>query len=122
MALQESLRIIEKESWRREQLQTLAARLRSGLAGLPWNLLPSQTAIQPSVLGDNTKALKVAKTLEAQGYLVSAIRPPTVPEGQARLRVTLTALHTEEHVDGLIKALASALEDSRNNAEENVES
>ena len=62
----------------------------------------------------------MAKALEAQGYLVSAIRPPTVPEGQARLRVTLTALHTEEHVDGLIKALANALEDSRHNAEENV--
>ena len=73
------------------------------------------------MLGDNEKALKVAKSLEAQGYLVTAIRPPTVPEGQARLRVTLTALHSEEHVDGLIKALAVALQDSSRLPENHAE-
>jgi 8-amino-7-oxononanoate synthase len=65
--------------------------------------------------------LKIAKSLETQGYLVTAIRPPTVPDGQARLRVTLTALHTEEQVDGLIKALAFALEDSRRLPENHAE-
>ena len=128
-AMRASLKLIRNEPWRRAKLASLISRFRrSGMRhGLP--LHDSQTAIQPIMLGDNHKALKVAKSLEAQGYLVSAIRPPTVPDGQARLRVTLTALHSEEHVDGLIKALAVALEESKsaknskspeNNAEENV--
>lgn len=119
-AMRASLKLIRTEPWRRAKLASLIARFRrAGFRhGLP--LRDSQTAIQPIIIGDNAKALKVAKALEAQGYLVSAIRPPTVPEGQARLRVTLTALHTEEHVDGLVKALANALEDNRNNAEENL--
>ena len=128
-AMRASLKLIRNEPWRRAKLASLISRFRrSGMRhGLP--LHDSQTAIQPIMLGDNHKALKVAKSLEAQGYLVSAIRPPTVPDGQARLRVTLTALHSEEHVDGLIKALAVALEESKsaenskspeNNIEENV--
>ena len=128
-AMRASLKLIRSEPWRRAKLASLISRFRrSGIRhGLP--LHDSQTAIQPIMLGDNRKALKVAKSLEAQGYLVSAIRPPTVPDGQARLRVTLTALHSEEHVDGLIKALAVALEESKsaenskspeNNIEENV--
>jgi 8-amino-7-oxononanoate synthase len=116
-AMRASLKLIRSEPWRRAKLASLIARFRrAGMRhGLP--LHDSQTAIQPIMLGDNKKALHVAKALETQGFLVSAIRPPTVPEGQARLRVTLTALHSEEHVDGLIKALSFALEDSRNNAE-----
>ncbi|MGH8107378.1 MAG: 8-amino-7-oxononanoate synthase [Arenimonas sp.] len=119
-AMRASLKLIRTEPWRRAKLASLIARFRrAGFRhGLP--LHDSQTAIQPIILGDNAKALKVAKALEAQGYLVSAIRPPTVPEGQARLRVTLTALHTEEHVDGLVNALAKALEDNRNNSEQNA--
>ena len=119
-AMRASLNLIRTEPWRRAKLASLIARFRrAGFRhGLPMH--DSQTAIQPIVLGDNAKALKVAKALEAQGYLVSAIRPPTVPEGQARLRVTLTALHTEEQVDGLIKALAAALENTHSNTEENV--
>lgn len=119
-AMRASLKLIRTEPWRRAKLASLIARFRrAGMRhGLP--LQDSQTAIQPIILGDNAKALKVAKSLEAQGYLASAIRPPTVPEGQARLRITLTALHSEEHVDGLVKALAFALADSPNNSEANV--
>ena len=104
-----SLKLIRNEPWRRAKLASLIARFRrAGMRhGLP--LHDSQTAIQPIMLGDNQKALRIAKALEAQGYLVSAIRPPTVPEGQARLRITLTALHSEEHVDGLINRLPPAL-------------
>ncbi len=120
-AMRASLKLIRTEPWRRAKLASLIARFRrAGMRhGLP--LHDSQTAIQPIMLGDNEKALKVAKSLEAQGYLVTAIRPPTVPDGQARLRVTLTALHTEEHVDGLIKALAVALQDSSRLPESHAE-
>ena len=125
-AMRASLKLIRGEPWRRAKLASLISRFRrSGMRhGLP--LQDSQTAIQPIVLGDNQKALEIAKSLEAQGYLVSAIRPPTVPEGQARIRVTLTALHSEEQVDGLITALAFALDENRklpqNSTEENVNS
>jgi len=119
-AMRASLKLIRTEPWRRAKLASLIARFRRAAFrhGLP--LRDSQTAIQPIILGDNTKALNVAKSLEAQGYLVSAIRPPTVPDGQARIRITLTALHSEEHVDGLVKALANALEESRNSSEQNA--
>jgi 8-amino-7-oxononanoate synthase len=120
-AMRASLKLIRSEPWRRAKLASLIARFRrAGMRhGLP--LHDSQTAIQPIMLGNNEKALKIAKSLETQGYLVTAIRPPTVPDGQARLRVTLTALHTEEQVDGLIKALAFALEDSRRLPENHAE-
>ena len=115
-----SLKLIRTEPWRRAKLASLIARFRrAGFRhGLP--MRDSQTAIQPIILGDNTKALNVAKSLEAKGYLVSAIRPPTVPDGQARIRVTLTALHSEEHVDGVVKALADALEENRSSSEQNA--
>ncbi|MBC7656755.1 MAG: aminotransferase class I/II-fold pyridoxal phosphate-dependent enzyme, partial [Frankiaceae bacterium] len=73
-------------------------------AGVP--LLESYTPIQPILIGDNARALAVSAALQAQGYLVGAIRPPSVPEGQARLRVTLSALHSESDIDGLVRALA----------------
>ena len=107
-AMRSSLRLIRGETWRRAKLASLVARFRRGAlrAGLP--LLESYTPIQPVVLGDNARALAAAKALEAQGFLVGAIRPPTVPDGQARLRVTLTALHTEQDIDALVAALAAA--------------
>jgi 8-amino-7-oxononanoate synthase len=73
--------------------------------GLP--LLPSLTAIQPLLAGDDAAALAWSHALEAHGYWCSAIRPPTVPEGAARLRVTLTAAHTAAQIDGLLTALAA---------------
>ena len=105
VALLESLRIIELESWRREQLQTLAARLRDGLAELPWDLLPSQTAIQPLIIGDNEAALNVMARLQEMHIWAPAIRPPTVPEGTARLRISLSAAHTVADIDRLIDGL-----------------
>ena len=77
-----------------------AARL-----GLP--LLESDTPIQPIVAGSAERALDWSRRLQQQGVLVSAIRPPTVPEGSARLRITLSAAHSEEHLARLLQALAS---------------
>ncbi len=70
-----------------------------------WQLMPSSTAIQPIVIGSNANALKVAQKLDEKNIWVPAIRPPTVPEGTARLRITFSATHTTEQIDQLIKAL-----------------
>lgn len=108
-AMRASLKLIRTESWRRAKLASLVARFRRGAAALGLPLQESFTPIQPVVLGDNARALAASRSLEAQGYLVSAIRPPTVPEGQARLRVTLSVDHGEAEVDGLLAALAEAV-------------
>ena len=92
---------------RRAHLQALIARLRAGLAGTPWRLLHSDTAIQPIVVGDNHAVLAVAQGLLDQGLWVPAIRPPTVPAGSARLRVSLSAAHSLDDVDRLTAALAA---------------
>jgi 8-amino-7-oxononanoate synthase len=68
-------------------------------------LLESYTPIQPLLLGDNAAALSASAALQSRGYLVGAIRPPSVPEGQARLRIALSSLHDEAQVDGLVQAL-----------------
>ena len=94
---------------RRAHLAALIARFRSGCAQQGIALSPSSTAIQPLVLGAEARALAVSRALLAQGYWVAAIRPPTVPAGTARLRITLTAAHTTTEVDGLVSALATAL-------------
>lgn len=110
-ALRASVRVIQTEDGRRSHLRALQQRLREGLAaaGLPWQLLPSDTAIQPLVIGRNEDALAVMAKLDAQGVWVPAIRPPTVPEGTARLRISLSAAHTLDHVDQLCRALAQAV-------------
>lgn len=95
------------ENWRRDKLNTLIRRFRHGAGQLGLPLMPSRTAIQPLLLGDAQRALEASRALEAQGLLVVAIRPPTVPQGQARLRITLSAAHEEAHVDQLLDALAS---------------
>ncbi|RDS84324.1 8-amino-7-oxononanoate synthase [Dyella psychrodurans] len=95
------------ETWRREKLTGLIQRFRRGATELGLPLMPSRTAIQPLLLGDARRTLEASKTLESQGLLVVAIRPPTVPQGQARLRITLSAAHEEAHVDRLLEALAS---------------
>lgn len=95
------------EGWRREKLKALIHRFRHGAEQLGLPLLPSRTAIQPLLLGDAQDALEASRTLEAQGLLVVAIRPPSVPQGQARLRITLSAMHEEAHVDRLLDALTS---------------
>ncbi len=102
-----SLKLIEAETGRREQLQQLAARLKSGLASSPWRLLPSQTAIQPLIIGENDAALKVMTELQNRRIWVPAIRPPTVPAGTARLRISLSAAHSLANVDALVNALTA---------------
>jgi 8-amino-7-oxononanoate synthase len=104
-ALLASIDIIEGEPWRRRHLQALIARLRHDCAGLRWRLLPSPTAIQPLVVGENAEALALAETLQRSGIWVPAIRPPTVPAGTARLRISLSAAHSEEDVIRLADAL-----------------
>ncbi|MDH2915439.1 MAG: 8-amino-7-oxononanoate synthase [Gallionella sp.] len=104
-ALLQSLQLIEQADNLRSRLHGLAARLRSGLADLPWSLMPSETAIQPLLIGDNQRALELSAALRERGIWVAAIRPPTVPQGMARLRITLSAAHTEADVDRLIGAL-----------------
>ena len=79
-------------------------------ADLTWALADSDTAIQPLIVGDNAAALALSAALEAQGLWVPAIRPPTVPVGTARLRITLSAAHTAADVQRLVEALAVAAE------------
>jgi len=101
-----AVRIAREESWRREKLAALIRRFRDGAQQLGLPLMPSDTAIQPLLLGEATTAMAAAGALEAVGFLVGAIRPPTVPAGKARLRITLSAAHEEEHVDLLLEALS----------------
>ncbi len=97
-----------REQWRRDRLEELVARFRARALGHGLELLSSHTPIQPVMCGNEAAALAMSSSLEASGYWVAAIRPPTVPEGKARLRVTLSALHTHGDVDGLADALARA--------------
>ena len=97
--------IVEKETWRRDKLNESIAYFREQAQTLGLELMPSQTAIQPVVIGDNHKALQISEALFEQGIHVTAIRPPTVPVGSARLRVTLSAAHEREHIGRLIDAL-----------------
>lgn len=104
-AVRASLKVIATEGWRRGHLARLINRLRAGTAGLRWQHPASDTAVQPLIIGDNADALAVMAALDAQGLWVPAIRPPTVPEGTARLRISLSAAHSEADVDRLIQAL-----------------
>jgi 8-amino-7-oxononanoate synthase len=104
-----SLELVETEHWRREKLQALIQQFRLGAKELGLTLMDSMTAIQPLVLADVEQAVRVGKALEGKGFLVGVIRPPTVPEGAARLRVTLSATHTEQDVSQLIDALEAVL-------------
>ncbi len=105
VALLESLRLIEQGEALREHLQALIVQLRAGLHGLPWQLMPSDTAIQPLLVGENELALELSGGLRERGIWVAAIRPPTVPQGTARLRITLSAAHTAADVNQLIEAV-----------------
>jgi 8-amino-7-oxononanoate synthase len=104
-ALLVSLQVIEQEDWRRVRLRELIVQLQRELAGGPWRLLPSETPIQPLLVGGNAEALALSARLAAQGLLVPAIRPPTVPQGTARLRISLSADHSAGDVTRLTAAL-----------------
>lgn len=105
-AARESLRILQAEPWRREHLRGLVQRFREGAAHIGLELAASRTPIQPLLLGESARALEWSARLRRLGILVPAIRPPTVPVGSARLRITLSAAHQPADVDRLLAALA----------------
>ena len=104
-ATRASLRIAAEEDWRRERLQGLIARFRHGAGRIGLQLMESTTPIQPVILGSSERANRWSEALHNQGILVAAIRPPTVPEGSARLRVTLSAAHSVAQVEALLSVL-----------------
>jgi 8-amino-7-oxononanoate synthase len=110
-ATRAALEVSQRESWRREKVLALVQRFRSGLAEFfpELRLRVPGTSIVPLVLGDAKRALSISKALESKGFLVTAIRPPTVPAGTSRLRITLSAAHEESQVDGLVAALRELL-------------
>ena len=102
-----ALRLIAEDSWRRELLASHISRFRNGAQQLGLQLLESQTPIQPVILGDEAPTLAAADALAGAGLLITPIRPPTVPAGTSRLRITLSAAHTADDVDRLLDALGS---------------
>jgi 8-amino-7-oxononanoate synthase len=109
VATRAAVEMARAEPWRRERVQALVRRFRARAtdAGLP--LADSQTPIQPLLLGEPAAAVAASETLLERGFLVAAIRPPTVPRGSSRLRVTLSAAHEEEEVDRLVEAIAESV-------------
>jgi 8-amino-7-oxononanoate synthase len=104
-----ALDLAERETWRRERCLALTQRFRAGARRAGLALTPSVTPIQPVIVGDAMAALAASTALQDRGFLVVAIRPPTVAVGSARLRVTLSAALDESDVDGLVAALADVL-------------
>ncbi len=104
-AVETSLQLIREDEWRRERLRKLIVVLRRELRGSQSALASPDTPIQPLVLGENSEAVRASAALRERGILVPAIRPPTVPEGTARLRISLSAAHREDDVLRLAAAL-----------------
>ncbi|MEP4145918.1 MAG: 8-amino-7-oxononanoate synthase [Halioglobus sp.] len=101
-----SLAILREEAWRRDHLASLIQRFREGATQLGLPLMPSSSAIQPLTVGDAMRATSMSQKLRERGLLIGAIRPPTVPVGTSRLRITLSAAHSVQQVDHLLEALA----------------
>ena len=108
-ATRASLKLIKVESWRRENLQSLIKLFRSRCIELGFTLTDSMTPIQGLLIGDAEKSMEASLMLEKEGIFVSAIRPPTVPQGTARLRITFNANHTQEQLELLLSALGKIL-------------
>jgi 8-amino-7-oxononanoate synthase len=108
VALMKSLELIAEGQWRRERLRERAAVLRARLHLERWRLAASATAIQPLLIGGNEEAVAVSEALARRGLLVPAIRPPTVPQGTARLRISLSAAHEAADVERLAAAINEA--------------
>lgn len=108
VALAKSLDLLHAEEWRRQRLRQLIAGLQARLKDSRWRLGPSSTPIQPLVIGGNEQAVALSERLARDGLLVPAIRPPTVPRGTARLRISLSAAHEPADVEHLAAALAAA--------------
>ncbi|MCW8910235.1 MAG: 8-amino-7-oxononanoate synthase [Gammaproteobacteria bacterium] len=105
-ATRTSLRIIQRDDWRRDHLQSLILQFKTAAKELGLPLMDSDTPIQPVIIGDSKKAVDISKQLFQQGIMITAIRPPTVARNTARLRITLSAAHTKQHLDRLIIALS----------------
>ena len=103
--LRKSLELIEREGWRRERLASNINIIKQSLTSRRWRLMPSSTAIQPLVIGANQEAMAASEALARAGLLVPAIRPPTVPQGTARLRISLSAAHEPDDVERLAAAI-----------------
>jgi 8-amino-7-oxononanoate synthase len=106
-ATRASLRVMQDEPWRRRRVLEHVARFRREAVGLGLRLLESPTPIQPVIIGSEAAALAASEALQARGLWVPAIRPPTVPAGTSRLRITFSAAHASADVDRLLDALAS---------------
>jgi 8-amino-7-oxononanoate synthase len=104
-ATRASLKRVIEDDWRREKLQVLIERFRSGAGQLGLQLGESSTPIQPWIVGDTEQAVALSARLREEGVLISAIRPPTVPQGTARLRITFSAAHDEDDVDRLLSII-----------------
>ena len=117
-ATRASLKIVIAETWRREKLQALISQFKTGAVQLNLPLMPSDSAIQPLLIGDSFRAVELSQQLLEAGFLVSAIRPPTVPKNKARLRITLSALHEFEDVTRLLEALDRLLKVTSNNSKQ----
>lgn len=111
-ATRASLQLLREEHWRREKLRKLINRFKSGCGQLGLTLMNSQSPIQPIVIGDEQRVLNIAARLNEKGFLIIPIRPPTVPAGTSRLRITLSADHDEVQVDQLLDALSQACDSS----------
>ena len=109
-ALRMSLRLIEHGDARRTALAERIAQWRAHVAQRGWRVLPSDSAIQPLIIGDNAQAMQLSAALFEAGFWVPAIRPPTVPKGTARLRVSLSAAHRQADLAALLAALDRLLD------------
>ncbi len=107
-ALEASLQLMQEEEWRRGRLRALIAALRAGMSEGAARLSPSDTPVQALIIGGNAEALAASDAIRGRGILVPAIRPPTVPEGTARLRISLSAAHELADVAELVAALRAA--------------
>ncbi|GGB45634.1 8-amino-7-oxononanoate synthase [Oceanisphaera marina] len=108
-AILAAVRLVQTADDKRELLQQRIAQFRQGAAQLPFSLMPSCTAIQPLVIGDEQLTLQLADRLRERGCWVGAIRPPTVPKGSARLRITLSAAHSQADIAALLSALQESV-------------
>jgi hypothetical protein len=112
-ATRAAIQVIGDEDWRRRQVLDHVTRFRGEAARMGIRLLPSPTPIQPILLGSESAALAASDALLAAGLWVPAIRPPTVPAGSSRLRITFSAAHARDDVDRLLEALALLVREGR---------
>ncbi|MEZ8833671.1 8-amino-7-oxononanoate synthase [Vibrio cyclitrophicus] len=112
VALSHACQMIQTQEWRREKLMKLGAIYAEQMSGVK-GFIDTQTPIKPFVIGEAQAALSVAEELKRKQVWVTAIRPPTVPKGTARLRITLTANHSEDQIHQLTRSLHQAIDRSR---------